>query len=170
MKLFDKFEIMISEAEKKFDLNIKRVKQLNQMIFEYEHLSVESYAHIENKYLGNNSFNLKQETSNNFLLFNSTENQEVKAEFDQMDSEMSNPFRVLKLWMRFELYEIHALQECYLKRKEVQKVYDSAMDTASSNLEEIIKLERGDLMNTWWRTKDQIQKKVDEMNGNKIKW
>lgn len=47
-KLLDKFIVMISEAEKKFELNIKRMRELNKMIYEYENLSVESYTQLDN--------------------------------------------------------------------------------------------------------------------------
>lgn len=79
-----------------------------------------------------------------------------------MEAAMSNPFTVLKLWMKFELYEIDSLLECNLRRKDIQKVYDQNMDTASSNLEELMKLERGEMtLGTWWKSKESTQKYQD---------
>lgn len=45
-KLLEKFVSIISESEKKFELNILRVKELNKMLFEYENLSIETYQDL----------------------------------------------------------------------------------------------------------------------------
>jgi hypothetical protein len=58
-KLIEKFITLISESEKKFDLNIKRMKDLNKMVFEYENISAEIYQNTDNEYLGRNSYNQK---------------------------------------------------------------------------------------------------------------
>ena len=115
------------------------------MLFEYENLSIESY---EVPYLGNENEN------QSFLLFNAPQNQSIKSEFSEIESSMANPFKVLKLWLQYEIYEIDALFECFTKRKEVQKCYDNCMDVAQSKLGELNKLESGEMtLNTWWKSK-----------------
>lgn len=38
---------MLLDAERKFDANVKRMEELNKMIFEYENLSMETYNQAE---------------------------------------------------------------------------------------------------------------------------
>jgi len=47
----------MSDFEKKFDINCKRMIELNKLLYEYESLSMESYSSDTNKYLGKNKFN-----------------------------------------------------------------------------------------------------------------
>ena len=45
------------------------------------------------------------------------------------------------------------------------------MDIASSNLEELIKLEKGEMtLGTWWKSKESTQKYQEQMTKNKDKW
>lgn len=57
-KMLEKIVLMFRDNEKKFDLNLKRMKDLNTLLFEYESLSSDTYSQSE--YLGTNPLNASQ--------------------------------------------------------------------------------------------------------------
>ena len=67
----DKFMRVIVESEKKFDISSKNNKILNKLLYEYETLSLETYAP---KGVNKNVSDL--------LLFENPDNFEIKNEFD----------------------------------------------------------------------------------------
>ena len=46
------------------------------------------------------------------LLFENTKNSNLKEDFDNLPLKIINPFIQLKQWLKYELLEIEALQEC----------------------------------------------------------
>lgn len=48
----NKFIEIITENEKRYDLNRQRIESLNKFLYEYERQSVESYSPSVNLYLG----------------------------------------------------------------------------------------------------------------------
>ena len=46
------------------------------------------------------------------LLFENTKNSNLKEDFDNLPLKIINPFVQLKQWLKYELLEIEALQEC----------------------------------------------------------
>lgn len=155
-KVFEKFLAVVTEAEKRFDQHLKRMQEMNRLIFEYENLSVSTYQNMYD-IIGHSTYQPTENTNNDtLLLFNAQENQELKSEFDKLVF-VSNPFSNMKLWLKFQLYEIESLFECMERRKQLQKIYEQAMDQAQSSLEELSKLERGEMtMATWWKSKATI--------------
>jgi|LakMenEpi03Aug12_release.lakeMendotaPanAssembly.Ray.scaffolds.fasta_scaffold985309_1 hypothetical protein len=91
---------------------------MNQLIFEYENLSVSTYQNMYD-IIGHSTYQPTENTNNDtLLLFNAQENQELKSEFDKLVF-VSNPFTNMKLWLKFQLYEIESLFECMEQRKQL---------------------------------------------------
>jgi len=67
---------VIRESEKKFDLNQKRMQDLNKLLFEYEVLSVDCYQSIS-ELSDHDTLDYKK-------LFNADENHLLKSEFDKL--------------------------------------------------------------------------------------
>jgi hypothetical protein len=67
---------VITESEKKFDLNQKRMQDLNKLLFEYEELSVDCYQSIS-ELSDHDTLDYKK-------LFNADENHMLKSEFDKL--------------------------------------------------------------------------------------
>lgn len=111
MKVFlNKFIKVIAEAEKKFDLNSKRMQDLNKLLYEYENISLESYSPSMNQYEGKIKKNTQSKSEQALLLlFENPNNIEIKKEFDKVMAEVLNPFIKMRLWLEYEILEIEAL-------------------------------------------------------------
>lgn len=75
---------MLLDAERKFDLNVKRMDELNKLIFEYENLSMETYNQTEvlkdvitHRETERTVYQPKEQQ----LLFNDPSNEHIKKEF-----------------------------------------------------------------------------------------
>lgn len=70
----------------------------------------------------------------------------------------------------YELYEIEAMFECFARRREIQKVYDSTLERVHSFLEEMNKLERGSMtLGTFWKSKESTKKTLGRMKDKEMK-
>jgi len=113
-----KFVKVITECEKKFSLNSQRIADLNRLLYEYEHLSFETYSPATNEYLGQVTANQMQ--SPNSMLFQNPQNHEIKANFEQVISQAVNPFTKMRQWLLYEILEIESLKEAFAAMKQIR--------------------------------------------------
>lgn len=105
------------------------MRDLNKLFYEYENLSLEAYNPKKNRYQGSNPKNQIREPKlqKDLLLFENSENEEVKTEFNYVMADQGNPFSKVRLWLMYEVLEVDALQEAFAKRRQVLKTYRSTV-------------------------------------------
>lgn len=108
-----KFIEYVNTMAKKFEENNVRLASLNKFLYEYEIHSVQTYSPKINQYLGSKANMPSQlQLPEEQLLFENTKNSNLKEDFDNLPLKIINPFIQLKQWLKYELLEIEALQEC----------------------------------------------------------
>ena len=53
------------------------------------------------------------------MLFENSKNLTLKADFENLSSNLTNPFTDIKMWLKYEVLEIDAMTEAILKRGEL---------------------------------------------------
>lgn len=85
---------------------------LNKFFYEYEKLSADCYSLNSKKFLGSNEYNKQTMVDpSSLLLFESESNAELRTEFESVLGHLTNPFTKMRLWLKFELYELEAIFE-----------------------------------------------------------
>ena len=88
----------------------------------------------------------------------------MQKDFDDLSSSVQNPFTILRHWMKQEMQEIEAVQECCETRRAIEK---KLRDTETKHMEdsaELRKLEAGGItMKSFWMSKEAVQAKMEEI-------
>ncbi len=64
-----------------------------------------------NLYLGQNSQNKPSADQTHLLLFENPANVAVRQDFDTLMSQLTNPFTLMRNWLKFEILELEAIFE-----------------------------------------------------------
>ena len=155
----------IIESEKRFEKNRERVQSLNMFLYEYERQSVQSYSPAMNLYLGSNQAQKTAEAEQQkYLLFQNPNNKNMQKDFDDLSSSVQNPFTILRHWMKQEMQEIEAVQECCETRRAIEKKLRDTETKHREDSAELRKLEAGGMtMKSFWMSKEAVQAKMEEI-------
>ncbi|CDW81866.1 px domain containing protein [Stylonychia lemnae] len=146
----DKFKEMVHRLEIGYDAQWTNHKQLNDLMGQYEDNNLKQYT--ETRY-------------ENFLLFRHPQKTEAKDILESLPNEIVNPFKVMKLWIKWEQLDIMALIDAVdakstLERERIR--YHSKKTEDSRDLE---KLRRGKkTLKTMFLTKKGQVDKITTLN------
>lgn len=163
-----KFIEYINTMAKKFEENNARLASLNKFLYEYEIHSVQTYSPSVNQYLGSKTnMPTRLQLPEEQLLFENSKNANLKDDFDNLQLKIINPFVQLRQWLKYEMLDIEAMQDCVTKSAELVKKKQSRMSKNREDEVELMKLTNGKTtLNSIFMNQDQIEhRKVDLRNN-----
>ena len=81
----------------------------------------------------------------------------MQKDFDDLSNSVQNPFTILRHWMKQEIQEIEAFQECYETRRAIEKKLRDQVTKHRDDSAELRKLEAGGMtMKSFWMTKEAV--------------
>ena len=98
-----------------------------------------------NQYLGQNSQNKTEQDQTHLLLFENPANVAVRQDFDTLMSQLTNPFTLMRHWLKFEILELEAIFEALAQRNEIEKRFRDILQKYQDGVDELRKLETGGL-------------------------
>jgi hypothetical protein len=79
------------------------------------------------------------------LLFENPANVAVRQDFDTLMSQLTNPFTLMRHWLKFEILELEAIFEALAQRNEIEKRFRDILQKYQDGVDELSKLETGGL-------------------------
>jgi hypothetical protein len=79
------------------------------------------------------------------LLFENPANVAVRQDFDTLMSQLTNPFTLMRHWLKFEILELEAIFEALAQRNEIEKRFRDILQKYQDGVDELRKLETGGL-------------------------
>ena len=56
-----------------------------------------------------------------YMIFDAVQNADTRTQLDSLPSKMTNPFTVMRRWLKFELLDLKAILEAIEKKNEMHK-------------------------------------------------
>jgi len=78
-------------------------------------------------------------------LFENPANVAVRQDFDTLMSQLTNPFTLMRHWLKFEILELEAIFEALAQRNEIEKRFRDILQKYQDGVDELRKLETGGL-------------------------
>ena len=78
-------------------------------------------------------------------MFENPANVEVRKDFDTLMSQLTNPFTLMRNWLKFEILELEAIFEALAQRNEIEKRFREILQKYQDGVDELRKLETGGL-------------------------
>jgi hypothetical protein len=78
-------------------------------------------------------------------LFENPANVAVRKDFDTLMSQLTNPFTLMRNWLKFEILELEAIFEALAQRNEIEKRFREILQKYQDGVDELRKLETGGL-------------------------
>lgn len=69
----------------------------------------------------------------------------MRQDFDALMSQLTNPFTLMRHWLKFEILELEAIFEALAQRNEIEKRFRDIVQKYQDGVEELRKLETGGL-------------------------
>jgi hypothetical protein len=91
------------------------------------------------------------------LLFENPKNKELKMKFDTLQKDLTNPFTLMKHWLKYEVLDLEALLEVINKRADLERKLSVEIKIMRDNISELIRMEKGSFaISTMFNNKDQV--------------
>ena len=78
-------------------------------------------------------------------MFENPANVAVRQDFDTLMSQLTNPFTLMRHWLKFEILELEAIFEALAQRNEIEKRFRDILQKYQDGVDELRKLETGGL-------------------------
>ena len=78
-------------------------------------------------------------------MFENPANVAVRKDFDTLMSQLTNPFTLMRNWLKFEILELEAIFEALAQRNEIEKRFREILQKYQDGVDELRKLETGGL-------------------------
>lgn len=76
-------------------------------------------------------------------MFENPANVAVRKDFDTLMSQLTNPFTLMRNWLKFEILELEAIFEALAQRNEIEKRFREILQKYQDGVDELRKLETG---------------------------
>lgn len=142
--------------EKNFDYKWGSNQNLNKYFYQYErdiltgHIQVLEQKRKDEIERGRlNSMEMpdiglaKQEDADQFILFENEKKRHLKDRLDNLNSEMENPYQILRRFIKWEMLDLEAMIETIDGKNEISRRRDKLKATKHKDARELTKLQRG---------------------------
>ena len=72
-----------------------------------------------------------------YMIFDAVQNADTRTQLDKLPSKMTNPFSVMRRWLKFELLDLRAILEAIEKKNEMEKRRISTQNNQNKAKEEL---------------------------------
>ena len=104
----EKFKEVITKMEGILDLTQATQKEIHDHLYKYEEMGLKMYTEDEKQL-------------DRYTLFKHPQKVEVKAKLDGLPTAMMNPYKTMRLWLRWEQLDIQAFLEAVEIRGQIEK-------------------------------------------------
>eukprot|EP00347_Sterkiella_histriomuscorum_P019166 403342692 len=141
----DKFREMANRLEIGYDAQWINHKQLNDLMGQYEESNLKNYTGVKYE---------------NFLLFKHPQKTEAKDILESLPTEVVNPFKIMKLWIKWEQLDIDAINEAISAKSSLERGRYRELLRKSDNQRALDKLKKGEktIKTIFMSKKGQINK------------
>ena len=108
--------------EQEFEQSLVNSQMMNSMLGTYETNLIDSYGDGQRrgrKRAQQTAFVSDQD--DHYMIFDAVQNAETRTQLDTLPSKMTNPFTVMRRWLKFELLDLKAMLEAIEKKNEMEK-------------------------------------------------
>eukprot|EP00347_Sterkiella_histriomuscorum_P020499 403337564 len=127
-QFLEKFRDTVGKLEQAYDAQWIYHKQLNEYIYQYEEQNLRTYAGTKFE---------------NFLLFKHPLKTQAKDILENLPTEIRNPFKIMKLWLKWEMLDINALLEAIDRKTALETKKQKRLNKKESNQKDLNKLNNG---------------------------
>ena len=104
----EKFSEVIAKMEGLLNATQATQKEIHDHLYKYEEVGLKTYCEDEKQL-------------EKYTLFKNQQKPEVKAKHDNLPSTLSNPYKTMRLWIRWEQMDIQALLEAVELRGQIDQ-------------------------------------------------
>jgi uncharacterized protein Usg len=117
--------------------------------------------------LGAESQNKLKEWGTSHLLFENPDNQELKQKFDTLHKDLTNPFTLMKHWLKYEILDLEAILEIISKRSDLERKLNVEIKTMRDDFNELCRMEKGSYtLSTMFNNREKVSQKIMKLKNS----
>ena len=128
--------------EQEFEKSLVNSHMMNSMLGTYETNLTESFG--DGRRGSRKRVNtFVTDMDDHYMIFDAVQNAETRTQLDTLPSKMTNPFTVMRKWLKFELLDLKAILEAIEKKNEMDKRRIEAQKKQAQNKTELQSMKEG---------------------------
>jgi hypothetical protein len=148
---------------------------MNSLLVTYEKHLIQSYGDDANRsktvMVGTTVMhNLEPDTDNQYMVFEASQNLDIRNEMDSLPHKMQNPFTDMRRWLKFEILDLQAILEAIDKKNEMEKRRNKKITDRRDAIKQIKDMKEGkDTLRTYFMSQTGKVNKITELTDSVIK-